>query len=114
MLAPVPCADACEVAVGEVVSQVRQATRSIRILTPAADPEGEAADALRVGPARGLATSGVDVDGALAPAYAATGVTVLTVAPDGVVLDVVRDWCPGCASTSRSAGSLSSTRPQVR
>ena len=74
MLGPVPCDLACEGVVSEVVSQLRQATRALRVVTPgAADPQGRAANALRVGPARGLVTSGVDVDGLLGPAYAAAG-----------------------------------------
>lgn len=114
VLAPVPCAGPCEVAVGEVVSQLRQATRSTRIVTPGgADPQGRAADALRVGPARGLATSGTDVDDVLAPTYRAAGLTVLTVAPDGVVLDVVRDVVPGRRLDQQVGRLLSSTRPQV-
>ncbi len=96
LLAPVPCEGPCQVAVSEAVSQLRQATRALRVVTPrAADPEARVSDALRVGPARGLATSGVDVDGVLARAYRATGLTVVTTGPDGVVLDVTRDVVPG-------------------
>lgn len=111
VLGPVPCDATCEAVVGEVVTELRQVTRNLRLLTPGtADRDGRAANALRVGPARGLATSGVDVDGVLAPAYAAVGVTVLTIGPDGVVLDVVRDVRPGRRLDAEVGRLLASTR----
>lgn len=111
VLAPVPCEGTCAAVVSEVVSSLRQATRAIRLLTPGpADPQGRAADGLRVGPARGLATSGVDVADVLAPAYAAVGLTVLTTGPDGVVLDVVRDVQPGRRLDAEVGRLLASSR----
>ena len=114
VLAPLPCETGCRQVVGEVVGQLLQATRDVRLLTPgAADPEGRLATELRGGPARGLVTSGVDVQGVLAPAYGAAGVTVVTVAADGVVLDVVRDVLPGRRLDAEVGRLLSSSPPPV-
>jgi len=90
VLVPVPCD--CDAVVASVVGQAIQVTRAVRLLTTGAgDPAGERASALRTGPARGLATSGVDVEGVVASAVGARGVTVVLVAGNGVVVDVVRD-----------------------
>ena len=114
VLTPVPCETACEQVVGEVVGQLLQATRDVRLLTPGpADPAGRLATQLRGGPARGLITSGVDVQGVLAPAYGAVGVTVVTVAADGVVLDVVRDVAVGRRLDAEVGRLLSSSPPPV-
>lgn len=114
VLTPVPCEAACRQVVGEVVGQLLQATRDVRLLTPGpADPAGRLATELRAGPARGLITSGVDVQGVLAPAYGAVGVTVVTVADDGVVLDVVRDVTAGRRLDAEVGRLLSSSPPPV-
>lgn len=90
VLVPVPCG--CDDVIGQVVDQALQVTRAVRLLsTGAQDPDGAAVSTLRSRPARGIATSGVDERGVLAGTFAASGVTLLFVAPDGVVLDVVRD-----------------------
>ena len=94
VLVPVPCG--CDPLLGGVVDQVLQVTRDVRLLsTGAQDPGGQAVRALRDGASRGLVTAGVDERGVLASAYGARGVTVVLVAPDGVVVDVVVDVRPG-------------------
>ena len=93
VLVPAPCD--CDAVVASVVTQAYQVTRTVRLLsTGAQDPTGAQAAALRSGPARGLATSGVDEQGAVAAGVAAQGVTVVLVAGDGVLVDVVRDVQP--------------------
>lgn len=110
VLVPVPCDEACGASVGAVVGQLLQATRSIRLISPRPlDPVGDVVSGLRAGAARGLAASGVDERAVLAPAYAARGVTVLTLAPDGVVLDVVRD-VTGDRRLDAEVGRLLSSR----
>jgi len=90
VLVPAPCG--CDAVVSSVVDQAIQVTRAVRLLSAGAqDPQGEQAAALRTGPARGLATSGVDQQAVVAEAVAARGVTVVLVAGNGVVIDVVRD-----------------------
>lgn len=114
VLAPVPCEAACRQVLSDVVGQLLQATRDVRLLTPGpADPGGRLATELRGGPARGLITSGVDVQGVLAPAYGAVGLTVLTVAADGVVLDVVRDVAVGRRLDAEVGRLLSNAPPPV-
>lgn len=94
LLVPTPCG--CDPLLSGVVNQVLQVNRNVRLLsTGAQDPDGRGVTALRVGPARGLPTSGVDEQGVLTRAYDARGVTALFVAPDGVLVDVVRDVQPG-------------------
>ena len=90
VLVPIPCG--CDEAVSSVVDQALQVTRTVRLLsTGRQDPTGVRVAALRTGPARGLALSGVDEQGVLATSFGSTGLTVLLVGGDGVVVDAVRD-----------------------
>ena len=106
VLVPVACG--CDDAVEQAVVQAREFTRNVRIVTDGRT-EGAAreADRLRQEVARGLARSATDPAGALATAYGARGVTVLALAADGVVLDVLRD----VRADQRLAARLSVLQP---
>ena len=94
VLVPTPCD--CDDAVSTVVDQALVVTHAVRLVSAGTtDTDGRAVEALASGSARGLVATAVDPTGALTAAYRATGVTVLVVAPDGVVLSVTRDVRPG-------------------
>lgn len=89
VLVPLPCD--CEAVLASIVPQVI-GRAGIRVVTQGlADPTGESSRALRSGQGRGQIDAAVDLDGVLARAYAPVGVTLVLVAPDGVVVGVVRD-----------------------
>jgi hypothetical protein len=92
VLVLVPTACGCDPAVLEALLQSREFTHNVRVVTDGREP-GAAAESVRLqhDVGRGLVASAVDPRGTLATAYPARGVTVLPVAADGVVLDVVAD-----------------------
>ncbi len=89
LLVPVTCG--CDVVVGQAVAQAREFTRNVRLVLDGrvAGAEAEAARVRREATG-GIAVSATDPTGALAAAYAASGLTAVVVAADGVVVDVVR------------------------
>lgn len=94
VLVPVPCAD-CAQTLGPAIDRLLQGARAVRLVsTGAQDPGGGGVAALGRGPGRGLVTTAVDPEAALARAYAARGVTAVLYGPDGRVVDVVRDGGP--------------------
>ena len=92
VLVLLPAACGCDAVIASVVDQALQVTRGVRLLTAGPeDPRGARASALRTGPARGLVLGGVDQQGVLSRQLGAAGVTVVLVAGDGVLLEVLRD-----------------------
>lgn len=92
VLVLVPARCGCDDAVEQAVVQSREFTRNVRLVVDGRE-DGAVDEAVRLRrePARGLASSATDPAGALATAYGARGLTVVAVAADGVVLDVLRD-----------------------
>jgi hypothetical protein len=87
LLVPTPCTE-CAAAVDAVVHQLG-GRAAVRLLgSGAVDPTGDRTASLRSGPRRSQVDVGVDVRDVLTAAYGGGGVTLVLVAPDGVVLDV--------------------------
>ncbi len=102
LLVPPGCG--CDRLVGEAMAQALEFVRSARVVVDGSQGVGLAsreAERLRLGPARGLVSAAVDPAGALARAYDARGLTLLAVAADGVVVDVLRDVRQGDRTESR-------------
>lgn len=102
LLVPADCG--CDELVGDVVRQAREFTRNVRLVVPGTSRRE--ADRLRTEATGGVARSAVDPAGVLARTYGG-GLTVVGLAPDGVVLVVLPDVQPG----SRLEADLRVLRP---
>lgn len=109
LLVPTPCD--CEPTLVSTVVPLQAATGSVRLVsTGRQDPDGSRVFDLRSGTGRGQVNAAVDEQGVLSAAYSASGVTLVLVGPDGVVVDVIRDL----VSAGQLDPALTSLRQRIR